>query len=143
MLAAAVSRASVKALEEIYRRHAAAVYALARRLLGDPTRAAAVLSQVFLDLWSDSDPFEPDEECLRSYLLARTYRIAAEEVASAGSRRTAAASAWAALPEEERQAIELACFPGATYVDVAMLLERPEETVKAAIRLGLTLVRAQ
>ena len=110
MLAAAVSRASVKALEEIYRRHAAAAYALARRLLEDPRRAAAVVSEVFLDLWSHPGRFDPEEECLRSYLLARTYGIAAEDVAAHRGRPTPDASAWAALPDDERQAIELACF---------------------------------
>ena len=131
----------MEALQEIYRRHAAAVYALARRLSGDPTRAAAVVAEVFVDLWSGSEEFDPDHECLRSYLLARTYGIVAEDVAPAAGRQRHDASPWSAPAEEVRQAIELASFPGATYADVAMLLERPEETVKAAIRLGLTLVR--
>lgn len=64
-------------------------------------------------------------------------------MAAAGGGRSAGPSAWTALSDDQRQAIELAGFPGATYVDVAMLLERPEEAVKAAIRLGLTLARAE
>ena len=143
MLAAAVSRARAEALEEIYRRHAPAVYALACRLSGAAARAEAVVVEVFVDLWSGSDRFEPDEETLRSYLLARTYGVMAEEVAAAGGGRSADPSAWTGLSDDQRQAIELARFPGATYVDVAMLLERPEDEVKAAIRLGLTLARAE
>lgn len=87
VLVAAVSWAMVAALEEIYRRHAATVYALCRRLLGDRTRAAVVVPEVFVDLWSDPDRFDPEEGCLRSYLLARTYAVVAEDVGVAGGRR--------------------------------------------------------
>jgi DNA-directed RNA polymerase specialized sigma24 family protein len=140
VLVVAVSWAIVEALEEIYRRHAAAVYALARRLLRDRMRAAAVVLEVFVDLWSDPDRFDPQEGCLRSHLLARTYALAA--VDPGVGQAPADASTWSQLSDEESQAIELACFPSATYVDIAMLLARPEETVKAAIGRGLTRIRS-
>ena len=49
--------------------------------------------------------------------------------------------AVAALPEPERQAIELAYFGGHTYREVAALLSEAEGTVKSRIRRGLRRMR--
>jgi RNA polymerase sigma-70 factor (ECF subfamily) len=49
--------------------------------------------------------------------------------------------AVSALPEDERQAIQLAYFGGHTYREVADLLRQPEGTVKSRIRSGLRRMR--
>ena len=163
-LVVAIGRYREDALAEAYRRHGGAVYALARRVLGDDARAEEVVQEVFLRLWHHPDRFDPDRGSLRSYLLAGAHGRAVDLLRSEVSRRrreeddarrTATAgydverevwdlaladhvkAALAALPIEERRAIELAYFDGYSYRDVAAKLSQPEGTVKSRIRNGL------
>jgi RNA polymerase sigma-70 factor (ECF subfamily) len=168
-LVMAIARYREDALAEAYRRHAGAVFALARRVLADLTTAEEVVQEVFLRLWTQPDKFDPDRGSLRSYLLAQTHGRAVDLLRSDTSRRrreerearqTAEAGydleheVWdltvadkvkevvAVLPVAERRAIELAYFGGHTYREVAVLLGEPEGTVKSRIRAGLQRMRS-
>ena len=168
-LVMAIARYREDALAEAYRRHAGAVFALARRVLADLTTAEEVVQEVFLRLWTQPDKFDPDRGSLRSYLLAQTHGRAVDLLRSDTSRRrreerearqTAEAGydleheVWdltvadkvkevvAVLPVAERRAIELAYFGGHTYREVAALLGEPEGTVKSRIRAGLQRMRS-
>jgi RNA polymerase sigma-70 factor (ECF subfamily) len=161
-LVVAIGRWRQDALAEAYRRHAGAVFALARRLLGDPTLAEEVVQEVFV--WDAPDRFDADRGTLRSYLLANGHGRAVDLIRSESSRRAReerehraraeagydiehevedlvvadeVKGALAALPSDERRAIELAYFGGHTYREVATLLAAPEGTVKSRIRSGL------
>jgi RNA polymerase sigma-70 factor, ECF subfamily len=163
-LVVAIGRWRQDALAEAYRRHAGAVFALARRVLADATLAEEVVQEVFVRLWDAPDRFDPDRGSLRSFLLANCHGRSVDLVRSERSRRAreerehrARAEAGydiehevedlvvadevkvalAALPPEERRAIELAYFGGHTYREVAALLAAPEGTVKSRIRAGL------
>jgi len=169
-LVLAISRYRHDALAEAYRRHAGAVYGLARRLLAEPGRAEEVTQEVFLRLWNNPDRFDPDRGALRSFLLAQTHGRAVDLLRSDTARRareerhmrlTAEATydvehevtdlatadrvrtALGRLPEPEREAIELAYFGGHTYREVATLLHEPEGTVKGRIRSGLKRLRSE
>ena len=167
-LVVAIARYREDALAEAYRRHAGAVFALARRVLADLTTAEEVVQEVFLRLWTQPDKFDPDRGSLRSYLLAQTHGRSVDLLRSDTSRRrreerearqTAEAGydleheVWdltvadrvkevvALLPVAERRAIELAYFGGHTYREVAVMLGEPEGTVKSRIRAGLQRMR--
>jgi RNA polymerase sigma-70 factor (ECF subfamily) len=168
-LVVAIGRYREDALAEAYRRHAGAVFGLARRVLSDQAAAEEIVQEIFLRLWNDPQRFDPERGSLRSFLLAQTHGRSVDLLRSDSSRRQretreakAAATAgydiehevWdlavadrvkqavSVLPDDERRAIELAYFGGHTYREVAVVLGTPEGTVKSRIRVGLKRMRA-
>ena len=169
-LAVGIARYRQDSLAEAYRRHAGAVYGLARRLLGIEPLAEEVVQEVFLRLWNQPDRYDPARGSLRSFLLAHAHGRAVDMMRSEGARRqreereariTAEGgydldhevwdiataervrSALGNLPHGERSAIELAYFGGLTYREAATRLGEPEGTVKSRIRSGLKRLRGE
>jgi RNA polymerase sigma-70 factor (ECF subfamily) len=165
-----IARYQQEALAEAYRRHAGAVFGLARRLLGEQALAEEIVQEVFLRLWNDPDRFDPSRGSLRSYLLAHAHGRAVDLLRSEGARRAReekdarrtaeggydvehevwdlataeqVRQSMGRLPEGERLAIELAYFGGYTYREVASRLGEPEGTVKSRIRSGLKRLRGE
>jgi RNA polymerase sigma-70 factor (ECF subfamily) len=168
LLALAMARYDQAALAEAYRRHAGAVFGLARRLLVEAALAEEIVQEVFLRLWNDPARYDPERGTMRSYLLTQTHGrsvdllradISRRRREERDARRTAEASTdierevWdlttaehvrdslATLPADERRAIELAYWGGYTYREVAAHLDEPEGTIKSRIRSGLTRLR--
>lgn len=163
-LAIAVAGYEQSALAEAYKRHAGAVFALARRLLADRALAEEVVQEIFMRLWNEPRRYDPERGSLRSYLLIDAHGRAVDLMRADTSRRerehrdasrTAAGrydlghevgdlvveakvrKALDQLPDAERAAIEVAYFDGFTYREVAARLDVPEGTVKSRIRSGL------
>jgi len=157
------------ALAELYRRHSAAVWGLARKVTNDRHEAEEVCQTVFTNLWRSPERFDPARGALRSWLLAQAHGRAVDLVRSETARRrrqlrdaemsavppsgdvesTVHAAALAddvrraveALAPGERDAIMLAYFGGRSYRETASLLGQPEGTVKSRIRSGLQNLR--
>jgi RNA polymerase sigma-70 factor (ECF subfamily) len=167
-LVTSIARWSEVALAEVYRRHAGAVFGLAKKVLNGAAEAEDVTQEVFLRLWNQPERFDPVRGTLRSFLLAQAHGRAVDQVRSTTSRRQREARdalkaaeagydlqhevwdlavadhvsrAMGELPPSERQAIELAYFKGCTYREVAQRLGQPEGTVKSRIRNGLRRLR--
>ncbi len=162
-LAMAVARWQEEALAEIYRRHAGAVFGLAKRLIFDAVLAEEVTQEVFVRLWREPERFDPTRGSLRTFLLSVTHGRAIDILRSEMSRRAReersrsvaeagydleqevfdlttaerVRKAVAKLPGVERKAIELAYFGGHSYREVAAIENEPEGTIKSRIRSGL------
>ena len=164
-----IGRFSEAALAEVYRRHGGPVYGLARKILNNAAEADDVTQDVFVRLWHHPDRFDAARGSLRAYLLNDTHGRAVDLVRSSNARRArevrearlvAVADydlqhrAWdlavadevhramAALPPEEREALEMAYFQSHSYVEVARILGQPEGTVKSRIRNAMRRMRS-
>lgn len=92
-LAEQMRRGSVDALHEILRRFESELMALCVRILRDANEAEDVVSEVFFELWTRRDRFDPQRASLRSYLLLLTRSRAIDRWRSlADARRTQLAS---------------------------------------------------
>lgn len=151
------------AFAEVYRRHGRRVLAAARRLLADDASAEDLTQDLFLRLWEDPTKYDHTRGPLVAYLLtmARGRAVDMRRADGARSRRQHAhalldhreesveravlesllandlAQSLQALSAGESRAIRLAYFGGYTYRQVAVLLGRPEGTVKSQVRSGL------
>ena len=167
-LVVAVTRGDRDAFAEVYRRHGAKGYGLARRVCGQD-RADEVIQQVFLEMWENPHRYNPDRGSLRTFLLTQVYGRSVDRLRSDGARQAREAAACApigetafvgaetivltrstcdkvwqllgGLPPGQRDAIVLAYLKGHTYRDVADLLGEPEGTIKSRIRAGLARLR--
>jgi RNA polymerase sigma-70 factor (ECF subfamily) len=164
-LAARLTAGDDHALAEIFDRLAPIVYGGALRVLGDSTAAQDVAQDVFVELWSHPDRYDPAAGTLRTYLTVlarhraldlvrselrrlarqeRNYRLAPAPPDGSASAEVVAAEtaslvrdAVRLLPDSQRQVIELAYFEGLTYREVASAVGIPEGTAKSRLRLAL------
>jgi RNA polymerase sigma-70 factor (ECF subfamily) len=165
LLTARLAAGDDLALAEAFDRLGPAVYGAALRVLGEWTAAQDVAQDVFVELWTRPDRYDPAAGSLRTYLtvLARhravdmvrseLRRIARQErnqrlspqpePPSPGDEVEAAEAAGVVraavrlLPDSQRQVVELAYFRGMSYREVAQTVGIPEGTAKSRLRLAL------
>src|SRR5215469_16381773 len=69
VLVLAIGRWDQDALAEAFRRHAGAVFGVARRVLRDEGAAREIAHDAFVRLWYEPERYDPDRGTLRAYLL--------------------------------------------------------------------------
>lgn len=161
------------ALDELYERYSKVVYAIALRIVGQVSDAEDVVVDSFWQVWQQSENYDEARGQLRTWIvtIARSRALdrlrvirrsplsEAEEVDVAGreiatdddpeqtawlSQKSAIVrNAMAALPREQRQALELAYYFGLSQSEVAERLGEPLGTIKTRIRLGMMKLREQ
>jgi len=159
-----MARGDHRALSALYDRHAAQAFGLARRMLGDRDAAEEAVQDAFVSLWRRAGTYRSERCSARTWLFAivrnrcidelrrrraRGHVVAAEPDASqpivdtawdaawTNARRDVVREALAALPDEQRAAIEFGFFEGYSHSEIATLTGTPLGTVKKRIRSGL------
>ena len=165
LLAARLAAGDDHALAEVFDRLAPAVYGAALRVLGNGAAAQDVVQDVFVELWSHPDRYDPAAGTLRTFLTVQARcravdvvrselrRIARQErhhrltpgqpppspcdEVTAAETGSAVQAAVRQLPDGQRQVVELAYFNGMTCREVALAAGIPEGTAKSRLRLAL------
>jgi RNA polymerase sigma-70 factor (ECF subfamily) len=151
----------------LYDRYGRLVYSMALRILQDRGAAEEVTQDVFVRCWSGIDHYQPERVRLVSWLLAIAHHRAIDELRSRrgkSQRREISADhmhlltadepaiddallrgkirvALAALPQPQREAIELIFWGGLTRPEAAAQLSVPLGTVHTRLRLGMDKLR--
>jgi len=163
-----VAQSNREAFIALYDRHAARVYALALRMLGDKMVAEEVVQDSFLKLWTRAGTFSPNKGALLAWLLTITRRTALDRIRLENRRPefgnpTDPEDTWRLtpdpgsqteearwrslhfalqdLPKEQSQAIELAYYHGMSQSQIAEYLSIPLGTIKTRLRLGMDKLR--
>jgi RNA polymerase sigma-70 factor, ECF subfamily len=165
LLSARLAAGDDHALAEVFDRLAPAVYGGALRVLGDGSAAQDVVQDVFVELWSHPDRYDPSAGTLRTYLVVLARHRAVDLVRSelrrvarqerhgrltpgtpqpspqdevmAAEAAGAVRAAVRLLPDSQRRVVELAYFGGLTCREVAHAVGIPEGTAKSRLRLAL------
>jgi RNA polymerase sigma factor (sigma-70 family) len=165
-LVALVARSDESALAELYDRVGGTAYGLAYRVLRDEALAEDAVQEAFLGLWRSAASFIPERAKASTWILTLVHRRAVDTVRREQRRRTealetapepqAASSeedAWlrlerervqaalAQLPDQQREAIELAYYGGYTQSELADRLGQPLGTIKSRMFSGLSRLR--
>jgi RNA polymerase sigma-70 factor (ECF subfamily) len=165
-LVALVSRSEESALAELYDRVGGAAYGLAYRVLRDEALAEDAVQEAFMGLWRGAASFVPERAKASTWILTLVHRRAVDLVRREQRRRTepldvapeptegsAEEAAWlrlerervqqalAALPDQQREAIELAYYGGYSQSELAERLGQPLGTIKSRMFAGLTRLR--
>jgi RNA polymerase sigma factor (sigma-70 family) len=165
-LVALVARADDSALAELYDRFGHVAYGLALRVVRDPALAEDAVQDAFLAVWRSAARFVPERAKASTWILTVVHRRAVDIVRREEPRRTEPLEAapqpsanltedeaWLRLqrtrvqealrrlPDQQREALELAYFGGFTQSELADRLGEPLGTIKSRMFTGLARLR--
>jgi len=164
----AVARGDEDALARLYDRYRIILFSLLVRILKSREEAEDVLQEVFLQIWKRAKDFDESRGKPFTWLVTLTRSRAIDRIRQLGARQRLAeasslemseavsdavadtlhseqreivARALAALPEEQRRALNLAYFDGLTQSEIAEQLDTPLGTIKTRMRSGMIKLR--
>jgi RNA polymerase sigma factor (sigma-70 family) len=164
---ALVARSDDTALAELYDRFGRVAYSIARRVLRDDKLAEDAVQEGFLAAWRSADRFMPERGKASTWVLTLVHRRAVDLVRREDRRRaeslgddresspadSAEDDAWLRferervqaalrqLPDQQREALELAYYGGFTQSELAERLGQPVGTIKSRMFTGLARLR--
>jgi len=164
---ALVARSDQDALGELYDRFGRVAYGLAYRILRDRSLAEDAVQEGFMTAWRTAGKFMPERAKASTWLLTLVHRRAVDLVRREDRRRaeplgddyeppadsSAEHDAWLRferdrvqaalrrLPDQQREAIELAYYGGFTQAELAERLGQPVGTIKSRMFTGLARLR--
>ncbi len=153
-----------QAMVALFDRHSPVVYAVALRVLSDPSGAEDVMQDVFLRIWRNPPVMEAPSGTLAGWfaVLARNRAIdqlrrrrpsdsaddvillSPVDVAAQGEHNILlerARSMIGALPEEQQTVLHLAFFDGLSHSEIAERLRSPLGTIKTRLRRAVLTLR--
>jgi RNA polymerase sigma-70 factor (ECF subfamily) len=165
-LVALAARADDGALAELYDRFGHVAYGLALRIVRDPGLAEDAVQEAFLAIWRSAGRFVPERAKASTWILTLVHRRAVDIVRreeprraepleaapqAGGSltedeawlrlQRTRVQEALRRLPDQQREALELAYYGGFTQSQLADRLGEPLGTIKSRMFAGLARLR--
>lgn len=170
-LLARIAKQDLAALDEFYDQTCGPIFSIAFRILGEATEAEEVVQDVFVQIWEKAPAFDPALGSAFHWALSITRHRSIDRLrarqrrarlvddfqnsglandqplsnsATLASETDDAAQIRAvltSLPQEQRQAIEMAFFGGKTHQEIAWELGEPIGTIKARIRRGMLKMR--
>lgn len=165
-LVALVARADEGAFAELYDRFGHVAYGLALKVVRDPALAEDAVQDAFLAVWRSSGRFVAERAKASTWILTLVHRRAVDVVRREQPRRTEPLEtapqpsanlteneAWLRLqrtrvqdalrrlPDQQREAIELAYYGGFTQSELADRLGEPLGTIKSRMFSGLARLR--
>ncbi len=159
------------ALGEFYDLTATPLYSIAYKILGNAQEAEDVIQDVFLIIWNKAVMYDESKGRAFQWALALTRNRALDSLRARNRRSKVFVdvdenqemnqvsntiqeffalenhdivliqNAVNALPDDQRQAIELAFFSGHSHQEIAEVLNEPLGTIKARIRRGMFKLR--
>jgi RNA polymerase sigma-70 factor (ECF subfamily) len=167
-LLALAAREDEGALAALYDRYSRVAYGLALRVVRDPVLAEDAVQEAFLTVWRTAAAFRSDRAKPSTWILTLVHRravdvvrreerrraaplepgdqpdahgLATDEEIELTDRRRLVQEALRQLPDEQREALELAYYGGLTQSELAERLSVPLGTIKSRMFTGLRRLR--
>lgn len=166
-----IEKGNAQSLAALYEDTVPILYGLAVRILGNSADAEEVVVEVFEQVWHKASHFDASRGTVWRWLTLLTRSRAIDRLRAASTRREREEAApkqqreimsqeprpdeasifrqqqclvrraLGTLPEDQRQALEMAYFSELTHVQIAATLNVPLGTIKTRIRMGMGKLR--